>query len=638
MTSLRIALIFLISSLFSITHAQKQELNILFPDILVSSVNNPISVEFAQIHDSLKNTVTIRVNNEQQEISWQDGTATFHTAFHQDDILEVFIGQDKIYTQGVSAIPLWFSILPPLIAILMALLTKEVFSSLFLGLLVGTTIIFRYKGFSIFISFFKGLFAVVDTYAINALNNPDHLAIIVFSMMIGGMVALITMNGGMKGIVSYLSRFAKNPRSGQFITWLMGLMIFFDDYANTLVVGNTMRPVTDKLNISREKLAYIVDSTSAPIASIAFITTWIGAELSYINEGINHLGLNQSAYQVFLNSLSYSFYPIFTLGFVFILIWKNKDFGPMHTTEQAARDGFTEYLDVKTNETQQLNKEIENDADIKGRWYNAFIPVMVVVFGTIAGLAYTGWDQSVWNDTNTALGTKLSIIIGNADSFKALLWSSLGGVLSALALSLAQKVMNLRSAMEELVNGFKTMFNAVLILVLAWSIALITQHLHTATFVTEILRYINMSPYWVPALAFIFSAFIAFSTGSSWGTMAIIYPLILPACWKITMDYGFSTDQALPLFYNVVSTVLAGSVLGDHCSPISDTTILSSLASSCNHLSHVRTQMPYAILVGAVSLCVGTIPGAFGVPVWLLFIAGFGLLYLFVIKFGKKVI
>ncbi len=638
MTSLRIALIFLISSIFYITHAQKQEVNIHFPDILVSSVNNPISVDFEQINDTIKNKVSIRVNNEPQEISWQENTATFLTSFQNKDILEVYIDQDNIYKQPVSAIPLWFSILPPLIAILMALLTKEVFSSLFLGLLVGTTIIFRYKGFSIFISFFKGLFAVVDTYALTALNDSDHLAIIIFSMMIGGMVALITMNGGMKGIVSYLSRFAKNPRSGQFITWLMGLMIFFDDYANTLVVGNTMRPVTDKLKISREKLAYIVDSTSAPIASIAFITTWIGAELSYINEGINHLGIDQSAYQVFLNSLSYSFYPIFTLGFVFILIWKNKDFGPMYKTEQAARNGSSEYSDTETEEAQLQNKEFETDPHIKGRWYNAFIPVMVVVFGTIAGLAYTGWDHTVWDNTNIAIGTKLSIIIGNADSFKALLWSSLGGVLSALILSIAQRVMNLRMAMEELVNGFKTMFNAVLILVLAWSIALITQHLHTATFVTEILRYINMSPYWVPAIAFLFSAFIAFSTGSSWGTMAIIYPLILPACWKITMDYGFSTDQALPLFYNVVSTVLAGSVLGDHCSPISDTTILSSLASSCNHLSHVRTQMPYAILVGAVSLCVGTIPGAFGVPVWLLFIIGFIVLYVFVNRLGKRVV
>jgi len=227
--------------------------------------------------------------------------------------------------------------------------------------------------------------------------------------------------------------------------------------------------------------------------------------------------------------------------------------------------------------------------------------------------------------------------VGDADSFKALIWSSLGGVLVALVLTIAQRVLNLRDAIEGLVNGFKTMFNSVLILVLAWSIALVTEHMHTATFITEILRYVNLSPFWMPGLAFVFSALIAFSTGSSWGTMAIIYPLILPASWRISMEFGMDINVALPIFFNVVSTVLAGSVLGDHCSPISDTTILSSLASSCNHVSHVRTQLPYALLVGSVSLFVGTIPSAFGAPVWLVLIAGFAILYLIVVKVGKKV-
>ena len=622
--------------IFILSNAENNKIEVVYPDILVESVQYKIEIKTnSNTEFNTDNLITLK-NNVSLPITSTDNQKYIETSFTHGDQLIIQYQNEVIYSSEPNPIPLWFSILPPLIAIIMALITKEVFSSLFIGLLVGTTVIFKYKGFSFFLSLGKGLFAVVDTYALQALNNPDHLSIIIFSMLIGGMVALITMNGGMKGIVYHLAKYAKSPRSGQFITWLMGLIIFFDDYANTLVVGNTMRPVTDKLKISREKLSYLVDSTSAPIASIAFITTWIGAELSYINEGINHLGIDQSAYQIFLSSLSYSFYPIFTIGFVLMLIIKNRDFGPMYKMEVKARKiGIHKTQD--SGKHAQILSEFETSENVKARWYNAFIPVVVVVLGTIIGLVYTGWDANTWYSDNISFTSKLSVIIGNADSFKALMWSSLIGVLVSIALSTIQKVLTLKESMEGLVNGFKTMFNAVLILILAWSIALITEHMHTATFITEILRVVKVSPYWIPALAFIFSGFIAFSTGSSWGTMAIIYPLILPACWKICVEYGFSTDQIFPIFYNVVSTVLAGSVLGDHCSPISDTTILSSLASSCNHLNHVKTQMPYALLVGGVSLLIGTIPGAFGIPTWSLFIIGFLILYFIIVKFGKKV-
>ncbi len=617
--------------------SQDYSVEVSSPDILVSTVRTEIGLTFSSLPDSLHNQVSILIGDEPQHLSWSGNSATFANRFTSDQEMTVLVRSELIYKTRMNPIPLWFSVLPPLIAILMALLTKEVFSSLFMGLFVGATIIYKYKGFSFFISLFKGLFSVVDTYALSALLDRDHLSIIIFSMLIGGMVALITLNGGMKGVVAILSRYARSPRSGQFITWLMGMLIFFDDYANTLVVGNTMRPVTDKLRISREKLAYIVDSTSAPIAAIAFITTWIGAELSYISDGINKLGLDKSAYQVFLSSLQYSFYPIFTLAFVLILILQKRDFGSMLKAERRARTENAEEESGTQAHVPQILKEIEVNDDVVGRWYNAFIPVMIVILGTMAGLAYTGFDADVWNNHTLSVGTKLSLIVGNADSFKALLWSSLGGVLVALVLTTVQKVLSLKDAIEGLVNGFKTMFNAVLILVLAWGIARITQDMHTAAFITEVMRHIKMSPQWIPALAFVFSAMIAFSTGSSWGTMAIIYPLILPASWHISMEAGMDTASALPIFYNVVSTVLAGSVLGDHISPISDTTILSSLASRCNHLAHVRTQLPYALLVGVVALIAGTIPAAFGVPAWILMIMGFLVLFLLIRKLGKKV-
>ena len=445
------------------------------------------------------------------------------------------------------------------------------------------------------------------------------------------MVAVISANGGMKGLVGKLAPFAKNKRSGQFITWLLGILIFFDDYANTLIVGNTMRPITDKLKISRAKLAYLTDSTAAPVAAIAFITTWIGAELSYIQEGITAIGIQTSSYSVFLSSLPYSFYPILTIVFVLILIYKGKEYGPMLNAERDLE------LSKVVSGIGSGSNPSEVGEDIPQRWFNALIPVLIVVFGTIAGLFYTGWSSEVWSSNSMSFMSKISFFLGEADTFKALLWSSLGGVILAVILSVAQRILTLRDSIENLISGFKSMFNAVLILILAWSLALLTQHMHTADFITSGLKAFEVSPYMMPALTFIFSAIIAFSTGSSWGTMAIIYPLIIPAVWALSLHNALPADAAMSLLYNVVAAVLAGSVLGDHCSPISDTTILSSLASSCNHIVHVRTQMPYALTVGVISLLIGSIPSAYNVPLWIIYPVAIAMIYFVIVKFGKKV-
>jgi Na+/H+ antiporter NhaC len=259
----------------------------------------------------------------------------------------------------------------------------------------------------------------------------------------------------------------------------------------------------------------------------------------------------------------------------------------------------------------------------------------VVVFGTIAGLVITGIQAVGW-DSASSLSTNLPKVIGNADSFSALLWSSLAGVVMALGLTVFQKILTLRKSIDALVHGFKTMLTAVLILVMAWSIALITEHLHTAEFISNSLIQFKLSPFLVPALTFLLAALVSFSTGSSWGTMAILYPLILPASWLICQNAGLEYYSAMAIFHNVVSAVLAGSVLGDHCSPISDTTILSSLASSCNHISHVRTQMPYALTVGVVGMLFGTIPAAYGVSWFVLFPVNIAILFGIVHIFGKR--
>ncbi len=602
------------------------------PPVVMKNVETVIRVN---IRESLS-PPKVLIDGVQRKLNTDTKGFYFKHTFTSKSDLQLICGT-QLKNVTIDPVPLWLSILPPLIAIIMALLTKEVFSSLFVGLLFGTTVIYKYAGFGFFMAFFKGLFAVVDTYLLEALLTTDHLSIIIFCMLIGGMVTLISMNGGMKGIVSILARYANSRRSGQMITFIMGLLIFFDDYANTLVVGNTMRPVTDKLKISREKLAYLVDSTSAPIAAVAFITTWIGAELSYIKEGIAQIGLEASAYSVFLQSLRYSFYPILTLFFVFFLIWQKRDFGPMLKFEKEASLSDHQQAVASRMKTPQIMKELEVSESIPAKWFNALIPVLIVVLGTIAGLVYTGWDQAVWDNTMLPFTNKLSHIIGQADSFKALIWSSLTGVLIALVLTISQKILTLKESVEGLVNGFKTMLHAILILSLAWSIALLTQHLHTAEFITGSLKSIAIHPAFLPAITFIFSAFIAFSTGSSWGTMAIIYPLILPATWKIGLEWGWDEALIMPVFYNVVSSVLAGSVLGDHCSPISDTTILSSLSCSCNHINHVRSQLPYALTVGGVGLMGGTIPTALGWPIWLSYLLAIGTLYVLIRLMGKRI-
>lgn len=524
-----------------------------------------------------------------------------------------------------SPMPLWLSVLPPIIAIVMALFLKEVISALFLGVLSGTFIMALFNGQEPGTALGSGLLRVVDTYITGSLFDFDHVTIIVFTLTIGGMVKIISANRGMQGIVNWLLRRAKGPRSGQIMTFFMDICIFFDDYSNTLMVGNTMRPVADKLKVSREKLAYIVDSTSAPVVAIAFVTTWIGAELSYIQEGIDVIGIDASAYSVFFHSLKYSFYPLLTLAFVLMIIHSGRDFGPMLKAEKDAR--------LKEDSCSEKSDNVEQPAHS----IDALVPLLTLIFGTILGLFATGYDASVWHDSDLDFFAKLSTTIGNANSYTALLWSSLISLLSAIIMTLLRGSLEFGKIMEEMIEGFKIMFNAVLILTMAWSIALVTKDMHTAEFVSEILLKLSLSPVIVPALTFILAALIGFSTGTSWGTMAILYPLILPASWMLCQDQGFSVAATMPLFYNVVASVMAGAVMGDHCSPISDTTIMSSMASGCNHLQHVKTQMPYALTVGSVALLIGVLPTALGLPSWLAFVVAIATLVIVVRFVGKKV-
>ncbi|MCJ8166857.1 Na+/H+ antiporter NhaC family protein [Pontibacter sp. E15-1] len=536
---------------------------------------------------------------------------------------------------GLREFPMWLSILPPLIAIVLALIFREVLLALFAGIWVGGFVIY---GLS-FKSAFTGLLAVGDTYLMEALTDSDHVSVIIFSMLIGGMVAIISKNGGMAGIVNLLSRYARSAKSAQVVTWALGLAIFFDDYANTLIVGNTMRPVTDGHKVSREKLAYLVDSTAAPVAAIAFVTTWVGAELGYIKDAATSLGIEEGAYSLFFHSLEYAYYPVLTLVFMLMLILMNRDFGSMHTAEVRARTtgAVTSASMDRQGEARQQQEmaEFEPVDNSRTRAANALLPVLVVIFGTLVGLLYTGYNPDVWADASLGSIRKLSITIGDSNSYLSLIWASLSGVIVAILLTVSQRIMSLTATMESLVVGFKTMLPAILILVLAWSLAAVTQELYTAEYLTSLFSG-NISPHFLPEITFFLAAIIAFSTGSSWGTMAILYPLMLPAAWYVSQMQGFSLEETMPIIYNVISVVLAGSVFGDHCSPISDTTILSSLASGCNHIDHVKTQLPYAVTVALVANLVCTNLSSWGVHWLLVYLIGAVVLWAIIRWLGKK--
>jgi Na+/H+ antiporter NhaC len=588
---------------------------------------------FSSIH------TVLNFNGKEFPFSLEEGESSLSIpSEHVKENNEVSInGQahDKIDLALVDYAP-WLSLIPPLLAIFMALLFKEVISSLFAGIFLGAAIIAVSASGSIK-DIFTAFLTSLDTYIVDSLVSEDHISIILFSLLIGGMVAIISKNGGMLGIVNRISRIAKTPKSGQFATWLLGVSIFFDDYANSLVVGNTMRSITDKLRISREKLSYIVDSTAAPVSALAFISTWIAAELSYIEDGMVHLvGMPEglSPYRVFLMSLPYSFYPILTLAFILFLIFTGKDFGPMLKAEQRTRK--TGAVN-REGTAAAANEDLSHFTPIDGvvpKAYNAVIPVLVLVIGVLIGLVYTGWDAEVWNNPELNFGAKLSQIIGNSDSYSALMWASLTGLLVSIVMTLFQGKLALVKIMDVMGGGFKAMMGAMIILTLAWALQGITTDIHTADFLTDLVG-TKISPYWFPVITFILGALVSFSTGSSWGAMAILYPLVIPLAWKVSLSAGLPMDEVLPIFANVVASVLAGSVLGDHCSPISDTTILSSLACDCDHIDHVRTQLPYALVVGVVSILLGIIPVSFGIPNWICFLISLGALWALIRFYGR---
>ncbi len=537
---------------------------------------------------------------------------------------------ETILERQIRVIPGVLSLLPPLLAILLALITHQVIIALFFGVWLGVSFIYNYN-------FLEGFLHTLDTYLIQALANPDHVFIVLFTLILGGMVGVISKAGGTQGIVDLLARYARDARRGQLATWAMGVLIFFDDYANTLIVGNTMRPLTDRLRISREKLSYLVDSTAAPVANIAIISTWIGYEISLISQSLGPLGVKDNPYILFIRTIPFNFYPIYALALGFFLAILLRDFGPMYRAELRTRQ-TGEVLGASATPLADLaTVEVLAEEEIPRRWLNAMIPILVVIVTVTVGLFYTG-RQSIDPQQleGRSLIGRLSLIVGHADSFSVLMWASFMGSVTAIVLALAQRLLTLAKAIDAWVQGIRSMIMAGIILTLAWSIGEICQQLYTADYVVGLTRQL-ITPHWLPLITFFTAGAISFATGTSWGTMAILMPIAIPLAYKFPLSHpGIDAAHATGLLLSTTAAVLAGATFGDHCSPISDTTIMSSMASGADHVDHVRTQLPYAGAAALVASVLGYIPVGFGISNWVCLPLGILSLFLIVRFVGKS--
>ena len=539
--------------------------------------------------------------------------------------LSVTVG-DTTLEAAPTLTPGWYSLVPPLLAIAVALFLREVVTALFVGVWLGALAV---AGFDPLAATWR----VVDGFVVPALADTDggHVQIVVFSLLLGGMVGIIARNGGSMGIVEAVSPFARTARRGRIATWLAGMAVFFDDYANTLLVGNTMRPITDRLRISREKLAYIVDSTAASLAALVPISTWVGYEISLIADGLRIAAeqnpeasaglLGMSPFTVFIETIPYRFYPVLALYFAGLTAFISRDFGPMAQAERRASAGGGLYRPGARLMTDTTSRALDSKEGVPHRWWNAGVPVLTVVLVVLVGLWTTG-------RASAGPGASLSDIFGAADPFVTLLWGSLAGCLVALVLSAAQRVLTLEEGIDAWLSGMRAMLLAMVILTLAWSLGAVTEAIGTAPYLSQILEG-RVALRLLPVIVFATAAAMSFATGTSWGTMAILLPLVIP----LSVSLGGYADTGPDLQYTIllgnISSVLAGAIFGDHCSPISDTTVLSSMASGCDHVDHVRTQMPYAIIVAVVGMALGDIGTAYGLPVWVALLGAMAVLYAF---------
>ncbi len=627
---MRKVVFFIISLFFVLNIFGNEVVKVKYPQIFMSFVPDKVKVDFKNKIDPEMDKIFLTFKRKgapekifrHYTLSKDGKRAIFNVVLNSSGSYDVIINfSNRPFKSHVNIIPGFLSLIPSILAILLAFLTKQVILSLFLGVICGSFFIYNFN-------VIHGFYRAIDTIMIGALNSPDHLMIIIFSLMLGGMIGIVSKSGGTQGIVDKITKYAKSSRGAQFVAWLMGILIFFDDYSNTLIVGNTLRPYTDKMRVSREKLSYIVDSTAAPVTSVAIVTTWVGTEVGLIND--LHIK-NLDGFQAFVRSVPYGFYAFFAIILVLIIVLLNRDFGPMYKAEMRARKEGKVIRDGAVALADNSISELAPPEDKPKRWLNAFIPISVTILSILIGLYIDGL-ATLSNPEHAPLRD----IFGNANSLKVLMWASFNGVIVAGFLSLIQRILNLREIVDAWFVGVRSMMIAVIILTLAWSLTNVCLQLKTASYVAFISKD-YLSAMFIPALTFVIAAFIGFSTGTSWGTMGILVPIVVPIAYSLPIRQGLDPIHADQILYSTIGAILSGSVFGDHCSPISDTTIMSSMASGSDHIDHVQTQLPYSLFAAVIALFVGYIPIGHNFSSILSIFAGILFLYLGVKFFGKPV-
>ncbi len=467
-----------------------------------------------------------------------------------------------------------WSLLPAVIAISLALMTKEVYSSLFAGILAGGLL---YTGFA-FEGTIDHIFQAMvgytdenDAFVSGTLTDSYNMGILIFLVVLGALVALMNKAGGSAAFGKWASEHIKSKVGAQLATILLGVMIFVDDYFNCLTVGSVMRPVTDKFHVSRAKLAYLIDATAAPVCIIAPISSWAAAVSGFV-EGENGLAL-------FIKAIPYNFYALFTIAMMVLLVVMKCDYGPMAVNEANAEKG-----DLFTVEDKNL-KEEQADPEARGTVLDLVLPVISLVICCVIGMIWTG---GFFGED----GGNFIDAFSNSDASVGLAVGSFFGLAITLVLYLVRRVLTFEEFMNCIPEGFKAMVPAIMVLTFAWTLKAMTDSLGAKDFVAGIIQNNAAGFTWaLPAIIFLIGVFLAFATGTSWGTFGILIPIVVSAFQE--------TDPQLMLV--AISACMAGAVCGDHCSPISDTTIMASAGAVCNHVNHVSTQLPYAMTVAAIS-------------------------------------
>ncbi|HNR65381.1 MAG TPA: Na+/H+ antiporter NhaC family protein [Atribacterota bacterium] len=489
------------------------------------------------------------------------------------------------------------SLIPPILAIILCIVLKEALISLIIAVFVGTTILNSGK-------FWIGIEETANILVAQVADSWNA-SIILFFFVVGGLMGMIFFSGGGQAFLESISKKANNSKMAQIFAWLGGIVIFIDDYANSAFIGNLFRPLSDKYYVSREKLAYIVDSTAAPVSSIFLISTWIGYQVGLIGESLPE-GINVSPYYLWLNSIPYSFYSILAILMVGIIALTGRDFGPMLKAEYRARTTHQLWAEGARPLAGTSELKIAKNASTKP--INLWLPIILLVV-----LSF----YFMWTSGGGSSAESFSQAISDADSMFSIFLATLIAFFVAIIMYLVQRIATVAEIMDSFLNGARMMVYATLILISAWAIKAVCDELGTAPYIVNALEGV-LSPMILPILTFLVSCFIAICTGTSWGTMGIVVPIVIPL--------GISVGAPLPI---VISSVLTGAVMGDHCSPISDTTVMSSTFAGSDHIDHVRTQFPYSLTATFVTVICYLLAGM-GIPVIVVLLAGVLLLYLLI--------